>query len=266
MSRIFDALRRSGGEPANRTSSRGVGEEVSWRGLMESLEAETGKFEHGGRVQCRLEPESHIVAHHDEQHLGAQRFRLLSHRLQQLRQRRPLGRLLVTSAARKDGKTVVAVNLAATLARTSGRVALIDGDMRQSGINRVLGLHLTVGLADYLEGRVELAAAFRIADPLGVYYLPSGLAPSNSVELLQSSRMDELMMQVAAAFDWVVFDSPPLNPFAEAQHLASVTDGVLLVVRSEATRKEALKQSLTFVDAARVVGVVLNACRDNGHE
>jgi len=260
MSRIFDALRRSGGEQAPRTFSRAPGEDVSWRDLVESLETRAANSENVGRVQCVLGPENRIVAHTIKQDPGAEKFRLLAHRLLQLRQRRPLSRLLVASSSPKDGKTVVAVNLAATFARTSARVALIDADMRQPGVGRVLGIPAMPGLADYLEGRVELGAAFKIAEPLGVYYVSAGQGSGNPLDLLQSPRMDELMMYATETFDWVVFDSPPLNPFADAQHLASVTDGVLLVARAEKTQKQALKQSLAAIDGTHVVGVVFNAC------
>jgi len=260
MSRIFDALRRSGGEQAPRTFSHAPGEDVSWRDLVESLETKVANSENVGRVQCVLGPESRIVAQTDKQGPGAEKFRLLAHRLLQLRQRRPLSRLLVASSSPQDGKTLVAVNLAATFARTSARVALIDADLRQPDVGRVLGIPAMPGLADYLEGRVELRAAFQIAEPLGVYYVPAGQGSGNPADLLQSSRMDELMMHATETFDWVVLDSPPLHPFPDAQHLASVTDGVLLVARAEKTQKQALKQSLAALDGTHLVGVVFNAC------
>jgi protein-tyrosine kinase len=266
MSRIFDALRRSGGEQTPKTFSRAPGEDVSWRDLVESLEAKPANSENVGRVQCVFGPESRIVAHTYKQGAGAEKFRLLAHRLLQLRQRRPLSRLLVASSSPKDGKTVIAVNLAATFARTSARVALIDADMRQPGVGRALGIKAMPGLADYLEGEVELAEAFKIAEPLGLYYLPAGQSSGNPVDLLQSSRMDELMIYATETFDWVIFDSPPLNPFADAQHLASVTDGVLLVARAEKTPRQALKQSLAALDGAHLVGVVFNACGEARHD
>jgi capsular exopolysaccharide synthesis family protein len=260
MSRIFDALRRSGGEQTPRTFSRAPGEAVSWRDLVESLETKVANSENVGKVQCLLGAQSRIVAHSDKHGPGAEKFRLLAHRLLQLRQRQPLSRLLVASSSPEDGKTVIAVNLAVTFARTSARVALIDADMRQPGVARALGIPAMPGLADYLEGRIELGAAFKIVEPLGVYYVPAGQGSSSPVDLLQRSRMDELMMYATETFDWVIFDSPPLSPFEDAQHLAGVTDGVLLVARAEKTPKQALKQSLAAIDGAHLVGVVFNAC------
>jgi len=93
-----------------------------------------------------------------------------------------------------------------------------------------------------------------------VYYVPAGQGSGNPADLLQSSRMDQLMMHATETFDWVVLDSPPLHPFPDAQHLASVTDGVLLVARAEKTQKQALKQSLAALDGTHLVGVVFNAC------
>ena len=260
MSRIFDALRRSGGEPSPRTFSRAPGEDASWRDLVESIERKPANSEKMGKVRCVFDPESHIVAHAGKQDPAAEKFRVLAQRLVQLRQRRPLSRLLVASSSPNDGKTVVAVNLAATLARTSARVALIDADLRQPGVGRALGIPAMPGLSDYLEGRIELAAAFKIAEPLRVYYVPAGQATGDPVDLLQGSPMDELMIYATETFDWVIFDSPPLHPFADAQHLASIADGVLLVARAEKTRRRALKQSLASLDGAHLLGVVFNAC------
>jgi capsular exopolysaccharide synthesis family protein len=265
MSRIFDALRRSERERAGHNPGPSTGDE-NWQDLVTSMENRPEPFAKLEHIQCRLTPESHIVVQSHSQHAAAEKFRVLSHRLHLMRQRRPLSRLLVTSAVPREGKTVISINLAVTLARTSSRVALVDADLRQPGVMRTLGLQPMPGLAEFLEDGLDLASAFKIADPLGLYYLPAGKPSANPVELLQSPRMVELITQTSAAFDWVIFDSPPLNPFADAHRLAHLTDGVVLVVRSGVAPREGVLQGLAALEGAYVAGVVLNATEQSNQD
>src|SRR5207245_10353752 len=91
------------------------------------------------------------------------------------------------------------------------------------------------GLADYLAGRIELTKAIRRVDPLGFYYLAAGFATTNPSELLQKPALQEFINQAAAAFDWVIFDSPSINLLADPRHLAMRVDWLLLAVRDYIT-------------------------------
>jgi Mrp family chromosome partitioning ATPase len=102
----------------------------------------------------------------------------------------------------------------------------------------------------------------RRVDPLGFYFLPAGKASGNPFELLEGSRMSELMALAATAFEWVVMDSPPLIPFADAHQLAVLADAVLLVVRPQVTPRDTLRQVLSALDSVQVAGVILNASDD----
>ena len=266
MSRIFDALRRLSKANANHSSNRPPGDASQWRDLRASFESRAGGFEQAERVVCQPRPEEHVVAIGQNHSPGQEVFRVLCHRLQQVRQQRPLSAVLVTSAIPKEGKTVVAINLAAILARTSPRVLLVDADLRHPGIDRALGLRSLVGLADFLEDRIELAATCLRVDPMGFYYLPPGHPSSNPVELLQKPKLQELVSQKVAAFDWIVLDSPPLNLFADARHLATLADAVLLVAREGLTPREAAEQGLAALEGAFTAGVVLNASTNSNHD
>jgi Mrp family chromosome partitioning ATPase len=96
-------------------------------------------------------------------------------------------------------------------------------------------------------------------DPLGFYYLAAGFASTNPSELLQKPALQEFITQAAATFDWVIFDSPSINLFADPRHLATLVDGVLLVVRENVTPKELAEKSLVALDKAFIVGLVFNA-------
>ncbi len=261
MSRIFEALRRSEQSEAKNRRGQPVPDNKDskrWESLLKSLDPRLGNFERIERVTCRPAPEEHVVAMDNNQGAGHENFRLLAHRLYQLRQQRPISKVLITSSVPKEGKTVVVLNLAAILARSSPYVLVVDADMRHPGIHRALGLPVLPGLADFLEDRAELPAVLRRVESAGFYYLPSGQALANPAELLQKPKLQELIHPIATSFDWVIFDSPPLEPFADGHHLSTLSDAVLLVVREGFTPKEAAEQSLAALGNSFVAGIVWN--------
>jgi capsular exopolysaccharide synthesis family protein len=278
VSRIFEALRRS--EEAN-AQARTVPAQKSatprqekpapaqqsaepWQEPPNTLETSPGEFEVVEHIQCHPRPEDHLVAMNGGSGSAQERFRVLCHRIQQIRQQRQLRHLLVTSAIPKEGKTMVAINLASLLARSFPRVLLVDADMRNPGISRALGIPSLPGLAEFLEGKIDLSAAVRQADPVGFYYVSSGRAVTNPAELLQKPALQEFVESVVGAFDWIIFDSPPLNLFADAQRLSQVCDAALLVFREGVTPREAPEQCMTALEGRFIAGIVLNASNDPG--
>jgi protein-tyrosine kinase len=279
VSRIFEALRRS--EEANAQVVRtvlaqksaipleeksappqnGAGPRPELPNTRETGGADLGIVEH---VRCHPRPEDHLVAMNGGAGAAQERFRVLCHRIEQIRQHRQLRHLLVTSAIPKEGKTLVAINLASLFARSFPRVLLVDADMRNPGISRTLGIPLLPGLAEFLEGKLDLSAAVRQVDPAGFYLVPSGRAVTNPAELLQKPALQEFVESVVDEFDWVIFDSPPLNLFADAQRLSQVCDAALLVFRDGVTPREAPEQCMTALEGRFIAGVVLNASNDPG--
>ena len=276
MSRIFEALRRSEEanvqvkaiptpknavprqeKPASAQNGDGVRQEEQH--VSQNDRADFGFVEH---VQCHPRPEDHLVAMNGSSGAAQERFRVLCHRIQQIRQQRQLRHLLVTSAIPKEGKTVVAINLASLFACSFPRVLLVDADMRNPGISRALGIPLLPGLAEFLEGKIDLMTAVRQVDPAGFYYVSSGRAGTNPAELLQKPALQEFVESVVSAFDWVIFDSPPLNLFADAQRLSQVCDAALLVIREGVTPRDAPEQCMTALEGRFIAGIVLNASND----
>ena len=264
MSRIFDAL-SLGGE-ADKTVDRPKGERVSEQGLQLLPLSQQNGLECAKTLRCELSPERRLVGCYPDHDLGAERFRFLRHRLNQVRQHRPLSKVLVTSSIPQEGKTLVATNMALSLARNSPRVLLLDADIRQPGVNRILGVKSLPGLAELLDSAFEPTTLLRRLDPQGLYYLPAGQANNNPFELLQRPRMRELIDILAPSFDWIIIDSPPLIPFADAHCLATFTDGVLLVVRPGVTPRKALQQGLAALAGVYVAGVVLNGDDDTRND
>jgi polysaccharide biosynthesis transport protein len=172
--------------------------------------------------------------------------------------------ILVTSALPREGKTTAAVNLAVTLAQLGDRTLLIDSDLRKPGVRRVLNLPpgRDVGLSSYLAG-VSTLDEVMIPHPAidNLYALTTGPIPPSPADLLSSHRMSEALADLRHRFKFIVIDSPPVMAATDAVILSALTDGVLLVVRSGETPKEAFSRSRDLLVAVkcRLLGVVLNA-------
>jgi capsular exopolysaccharide synthesis family protein len=172
--------------------------------------------------------------------------------------------ILVTSALPREGKTTAAVNLAVTLAQLGDRTLLMDSDLRKPGIRRALNLTIgkDVGLSSYLAGVSSLDEA-TIQHPTitNLSALTTGPVPPSPADLLSSHRMREAIAELRRRFKFIVIDSPPVMAATDAVILSALTDGVLLVVRSGETPKEAFTRTRDLLAAVkcRLLGVVLNA-------
>jgi len=210
-------------------------------------------------------PEQHLVALIDEHSLSAEKFRMLANRLVSVRHSRELKIVHVTSSVVGEGKSLVAANLAVTFARRPRqRVLLLEGDLRKPSLARLLGVGPVSGLGEWWEngsGEEESNPPIYRVDGLQLWLLPAGKT-ARPTDIMQSPRVPELLSRVAELFDWVIIDSPPLLPVADAGLWARWSDGTLLVVRAGVPPKKALRKGLESLDNARFLGMVLNDAPD----
>lgn len=176
--------------------------------------------------------------------------------------------ILVTSSVPGDGKSTTVANLAVVFAQQGKKVLLIDGDLRKPTVHYTFQIPNTIGLTNVLTKQVPLSEAIRETTINNLYVLTSGPIPPNPAEMLGSSSMKELMSEVHALFDLVLFDSPPILSVTDAQVLANLCDGSILVVKSQQTDKEAAMKAKDLLNAAnaQLLGVVLNDIKEgNGN-
>jgi capsular exopolysaccharide synthesis family protein len=195
---------------------------------------------------------------------GAEQFRTLRSRLYQLRNHQPLRTLLVTSSMAGEGKTFVASNLARSIVcQSERRVLIIDADLRCPRLNIVLGAPPAPGLSDYLLGKADEPSIIQHGGEGNLCLIPCGTRVTHPSELLSNGRLKTLLDRVGPAFDWVILDSPPCLPVADAGIIAHWCDGVLLVVRAEFTPSAMILKSRQELKQRNVVGVVLNAAANH---
>lgn len=167
--------------------------------------------------------------------------------------------LVVTSAAPGEGKTITAANLAVTLAREGKRVLIVDGDLRRSRLNRLFGVPSSPGLTDFLatDGAQVLVTPTAVD---GLFLLPNGRPHPNPSELLRSDTLRALLEAMAAHFDVVVVDTPPVLAAPDSLIVAAMADAVVFVVRAGRTDRDMAADALAQLTAvgAQVIGAVLN--------
>lgn len=224
-----------------------------------------------GPMQCEVlsiaaSPESHLVSLPDNESSANEAFHLLGVRLRHLRRQRPLKKVLVTSTIPQEGKSMVAANLACTLAlRTQQKVLLLEGDVRRPTQSKIFGISNRPGICEWLSGeRTLIKSMYRLEGP-GIWIFPAGVGSGNSLELLQSGGATPMMEQIMNWFDWVVIDSPPILPLADTSVWTNMADGILLVTRQGTTHKRQLKRGLEALGTQKLIGAVLNSAKGAAH-
>jgi protein-tyrosine kinase len=191
---------------------------------------------------------------------AAEQFRTLRSRLYQVRGSQQLRTLLIASSLPAEGKTFVTNNLAQAIVRQPDRRCLIiDADLRCSRLHVPLGAPPTPGLTDYLSGEADEMAVIQHGSEGNLCLIPGGKEVANPSELLLNGRLKTLLERVTPIFDWVILDSPPLLPVADASLLADHVDGVILVVRAASTQTSVAERACQELQGRNIVGVVLNA-------
>ena len=275
MSRVHDALRRAenGGLPLEDAPvpiSTAEPRKPEFLPVSNSpaampavrLNIHAGMLADAPLVSFQPAPESHLLDLTNSHETPAEEFRTLRTRLNHLQTLQPLHTVVVTSPSPAEGKTFTAVNLAlaqAHLAESS--VLLADFDLRRPIIHNLFQVDRAPGLSDFLTGQCSFPQALRRIEGMNLYFLPAGSPVKNPLELLNMRQSKVLFEELPRAFNWAIFDTPPLLFSADANLLATLADGTILVVKIGTTTFDNVTRAMQSLCENNVLGIVANGAR-----
>ncbi len=213
-----------------------------------------------GEDQEAMQIESRLVTHFAPKAPISEAYRSLRTSIQYAKADQPIKTILVTSSGPGEGKSTSVANLAITFAQMGANTLLVDTDLRRPVLHGIFDMPRVEGLTNLLVSRASLEETIKQTKIENLKIITSGTLPPNPSELLASHSMDRFIEEVSSSFDIVLFDSPPVIAVTDAMVLAPKLDGIVLVVKSGETGKEALSRSNVLLNnvKANLFGIILN--------
>lgn len=208
----------------------------------------------------RLDP--HLAAIHEMDLQAVSQFTRLAVSLISSSARQTLKRILLVSAHSGEGRTCVALNLAASLARSRHRALVIDTDLWRPSIGRLLGIESEIGLAEAVSLDLQPEEAIIRILPVDFHVMLTRGQVDNSAELLISPKFKRLLSELDAFYDFILFDSAPMLKSPDASLLGLLTSATLLVSRPGATSTEEMRKLVSMLNREAFFGVVMNQVDD----
>jgi capsular exopolysaccharide synthesis family protein len=169
-------------------------------------------------------------------------------------------KIILTSSMATEGKTTTSVNLAITFAQTDNRVLLVDCDLRKPRINKFLKIREKSGLSSYLCGQAKIEDIVLKTKFNNLSVIVAGIIPPNPSELIGGKEMCELVAELEKNFDYIIFDTPPLDVVSDTLILVPLCEGVVIVSKHNVTTHPVLQKSIKKLEFAnaKILGLVLN--------
>jgi capsular exopolysaccharide synthesis family protein len=180
---------------------------------------------------------------------------------------RPPRVLMVTSAVPGEGKTTLAAELGATFAQTGAKTLLVECDLRRPTFEKMFEVDGGSGLSIFLSGIVEKPAVYSGGRD-NLFVVHAGPTPPNPAALLGSDKMSAFLREMLASYEFIILDTPPIVPLADARVLSRMVEGVILVVRAGKVPKHLLQRVCAMLEraGANVLGAILNGTDRNGFD
>jgi capsular exopolysaccharide synthesis family protein len=196
---------------------------------------------------------------------GAEQFRALRQSIERMHREAATKVVAITSAGTGDGKSITTLNLAGSLAQSTGtKVLVVDADLHKASVATYLGLGRDCGpgLSELLgHSSARLADVVRRLDSINISVVFAGAAHPRPFELLSSPKIDGLLTEMREQYDYVLIDTPPVIPVADCRFLGRFVDGVLMVVCAHKTPRKMVAEALRLLEGSKVLGLVFN-CDD----
>ncbi len=264
MSRVHDALRRAeqagylnapaapvGAATAPPRPGTGVVDQ-SLRGLLELVQ----------EIPFNPAPEAHLIDASRPHEAPTEEFRTLRTRLNHLQSLQPIHNVVITSPSPAEGKSFAAVNLAMAEAQlTNNATLLADFDFRRPIVHNMFQVDRSPGITDYLLGKAKLHEIIKKVSGMNLYIMPAGEAVINPLELLNLQEVRIMLDALPQLFNWVILDSPPLLFAADANLLATLCHGTILVVRIGTTTIDSVTRAMQSLCENNVLGTIVNGAR-----
>jgi capsular exopolysaccharide synthesis family protein len=179
-----------------------------------------------------------------------------------------LSKVMVTSAVGGEGKTLLSCHLAVSLARAGCKTLLIDGDLRRPSVHKLFNMPLGQGLSELLRGEVEPDAVTNPGPLEGLSVITAGQSDSQAIQSLARGRIGELLQQFSESYEFVVIDSAPVLPVADAQLIGQHVDGVVVSVMRDVSRLPAVYAACERLGLLRIriLGAVVNGMQGNAYQ
>ncbi len=271
MSRVHDAMRRAGKIPEGDIVSALPPEAVpngkvrngaavaEPERLTLNLPSLVSTFE---QHPFNPAPESHLIDLHRPMETPSEEFRSLRTKLNYMQTLQSLHTVVITSASPAEGKSFTAMNLALAESHLAENSVLIaDFDLRRPTLHNLLQLDRSPGISDYLLGEAPLEKVIKRITGSNLYFIAAGKPVKNPLELLNLREVKVLLDELHTVFNWTFFDTPPLLFSADANLLAAMTDGTILVVRIGSTTIDTITRAVQSLNDNNVLGVVANGAR-----
>ncbi len=169
-------------------------------------------------------------------------------------------KLVVTSASPREGKSTTAVNIAISFAQEGKRVLIIDCDLKKPKIHKAFGVSDQPGLTNIVSEQISLQDVIAETRYANLFCLPAGIIVPNPSEILANDRIFSILEELEAQFDFIIFDTPPLNVVSAALPVIKLADGVILIVRSKVSLYSEFEKALSTIETAnaKLLGVIVN--------
>jgi tyrosine-protein kinase Etk/Wzc len=204
--------------------------------------------------------ESRLITHFAPKSPVSEAYRTLRTNVQFSKIDHPIKTVLLTSSGPGEGKSTSVANLAITFAQMGTNTLLVDSDLRRPVLHGIFGVDREPGLTNFLVGKTPLNKTVQKMNVDGLSLITSGILPPNPSEMLGSQSMGQFIQQVSERFDIILFDSPPVIAVTDAAVLGTKLDGIVMVVKSGVTNRDALMRSRILLDNvnAHIFGVLVN--------